>query len=195
MGANYCQKVIYFHFSPIFALSVMLLQDNDLKLRALEPRDLPMMMKWENDTSLWHLSDTCAPFCEQALCRLIEARDMTIYQTSQMRLIIELHGRAIGAIDLFDFSPRNGRAGVGILIYEHSDRGHGYARRALALLIDYARQHLALHQLYADVHADNAASISLFKRCGFSHISLRKQWSRTGADSWSDVLLMQLLFI
>ena len=39
-----------------------LLSNATLTLRALEPTDLDTLYRWENDTSVWVVSDTIAPY-------------------------------------------------------------------------------------------------------------------------------------
>ena len=39
-----------------------LLSNDIITLRALEPTDLDTLYRWENDTTLWAVSDTVAPY-------------------------------------------------------------------------------------------------------------------------------------
>jgi diamine N-acetyltransferase len=82
----------------------------------------------------------------------------------------------VGAIDLYDVDFRNGNAAVGILIGDHIHKQKGYASESLALIIDYARNFLALHNLYCSIQADNTESIHLFTKCGFDKVGVRKEW-------------------
>lgn len=84
--------------------------------------------------------------------------------------------KCIGCVDLFEFDPRNKRAGVGILIANQADRGKGYATEALHLIIDYAFEVLDLHQLFSNVRVDNESSVALFKRLGFEITGLKQDW-------------------
>ena len=99
-------------------------------------------------------------------------------------------GKAVGAIDLFDFDPFHFRAGVGILIHDEKDRKLGYASDALQLLCAYATNYLRLHQLYANISEDNLASIHLFKSSGFELVGTKKDWRRT-LDGWKNELMLQ----
>ena len=73
------------------------------RLRALEPSDLDVMYGWENDTDVWRVSGTLAPFSRHVLSRLIDEQQFDIYATRQMRLVIEsLNGTAVGAVDMFE---------------------------------------------------------------------------------------------
>jgi diamine N-acetyltransferase len=58
---------------------------------------------------------------------------------------------ALGLIDLFDFDPKNNRAGVGIVIQNKDNRSQNIGSEALQLLIEYAFYNLNLHQLYANI--------------------------------------------
>lgn len=114
-----------------------LLQSELIKLRAMEPEDIEILYRWENDTDIWKVSNTIAPFSKYVLRQFIENQSRDIYETRQLRLIIESRtsGTPVGAIDLFDLDPYNLRAGVGILIYDKNDQKRGFASEAVALLI------------------------------------------------------------
>jgi diamine N-acetyltransferase len=167
------------------------LEFGKIRFRALEPDDIDLLYEWENDAEIWEISNTYEPFSKYALAKYIKESQRDIYESRQLRMIIEtLEGKAVGAIDLFDFDPFHFRAGVGILIHDEHDRKLGYATDALRLLCDYAANYLRLHQLYANISADNDASIRLFKNCGFEHCGEKKDWRRT-LDGWKDELMFQ----
>lgn len=170
--------------------------NNKLLLRALEPEDIDVLYKWENDRTIWHVSNTITPFSKYILRKYIENSYQDIYEAKQLRLMIELQTengcQTIGSIDLFDFDPLNNRAGIGILIGETVQRGKGYARIALKELISYAFDVLKLHQLYCNISADNDASINLFKTEGFKLVGVKKEWIKTNSG-YSDELLFQLI--
>ena len=173
-----------------------MLTGENIRLRAMEPADLEQMYLWENDTALWEVGDTAAPFSRELLSRFIEASSTDIYAARQLRLIIELTamGEAIGAIDLFDFNPVSRKAAVGILIYGVPHRGKGYGKEALGLLADYGSSRLSLHQLYAYVPAGNRASVALFTSAGFTQSGLLKDWIAGVDGQWKDALMMQFVF-
>ena len=43
-----------------------------IRLRALEPEDVNILYKWENDTEIWKVSNTVAPFSKHMLRQFIE---------------------------------------------------------------------------------------------------------------------------
>lgn len=171
----------------------MILQDEHIKLRAPEPDDLETIYEWENDTSLWHLSQSQIPFSRFDIEQFILQGNHDIYAEKQFRFMIERieDQEILGSIDLFDFDPKNLKAGVGILI-DARYRKMGYASKALDLLIDYTRKSLHLHQLYCNILLSNQESIHLFKRKHFQEIGVKKDWIYL-EDDFQDELLLQLI--
>jgi diamine N-acetyltransferase len=162
-----------------------------IRFRPLEPEDLEFLYKWENDPDIWKVSNTLTPYSRFILKQYIQESHRDIYETKQLRLIIEdLDGKAVGAIDLFDFDPYHQRAGIGILIYDNADRRKGLAGDALQLICNYGKNILGLHQLYANIGADNQGSSSLFQKAGFQHAGTKKEWIKT-SGGWADEFIFQ----
>ena len=97
----------------------MTLTNKKIKLRALEPEDLEFLYKIENNESFWEVSHTQTPFSKYILKQYLENAHLDIYESKQLRLLIEEKStkKQIGMIDLFDFNPQHKRAGIGILIH------------------------------------------------------------------------------
>ncbi len=163
-------------------------------LRAVEPHDLELMYRWENDPAVWHVSGTLAPFSRHLLEGFIESQRQDIFQSRQQRLIIETRaqGEAVGAIDLFEIDPLNRRAGIGILIYGAQNRRKGYASEALHLTLKYARNVLGLEQLWCNVEAGNRGSLRLFRALGFQKAGLKRHWNWS-PQGWLDEYFLQRL--
>lgn len=154
------------------------LKGEHIFLRALEPEDLDFIHDIENDESIWEISNTITPYSKYLIKQYLEHSHKDIYEVKQLRLIISSYENdVLGMIDVFDFNPKNRRAGVGILIKEETNREKGYGTEALDLLVDYCFTHLDLHQLYCNISEDNKASISLFTNRGFEKIGLKKDWN------------------
>ena len=171
-----------------------MLKYNEIRLRAPEPEDLELLYKWENDESNWILSSTVTPFSKYTLKQYIENSHRDIYETGQLRLMIDHipDNVTIGTIDLFDFDQFHKRAGLGILIANEAYRRKGYASMALKCLIDYCFNTLHLHQLYCNILANNCESISLFQKQGFVEAGIKKDWIKT-TDGYLDEHIFQLL--
>lgn len=169
----------------------MNIHDNILMLRALEPTDLDVLYRWENDEELWHTSATITPFSRKQLWDYIENYDGDIFRTHQLRLmIVEVAiDKVVGTLDLFDFDPINSRASVGILI-DKEFQGQGYGKMALNLVEDYCKKHISLNQLVATVSVDNERSLALFRSLEYSEVGVMRWWLKRG-NQYCDAILFQ----
>jgi diamine N-acetyltransferase len=165
-----------------------------VKLRALEPEDLELLYEWENDEANWTISNTISPFSRYILKRYLENSHKSIYESGQLRLMIELKTEkiTIGTVDIFDFDPFHCRAGIGILIASEEHRKKGYASMALKGLIDYCFKTLQLHQLWCNILSTNTESLSLFGKIGFTEAGIKRDWVKTGTG-YVDEHLFQLI--
>ncbi len=173
---------------------MQILENQSIRLRALEPEDLKLLYKWENDSTIWEVSHCQKPFSLFVLKQYLESSHLDIYESKQVRLVIELKKckEAIGLIDLFDFDPFHNRAGVGILLHDKLHRQQGFASEALETLIDYCFKSLQLHQLYCNITTSNQASIDLFCSKGFKITGTKKQWIKS-IDGWKDEHFLQIV--
>jgi diamine N-acetyltransferase len=163
------------------------------KLRAIEPGDVEQLLAWENDASTWWLGASLSPYSKAVMIKYSEGGH-DIYRDKQLRLILDAcneegQWRTVGAVDLYDYDPRNHRAGVGIVV-DQLERRNGHAFVGLELLSKYAFEHLGVHQLYAEVPGGHEPSIGLFKKAGYVGDEVRKDWVRKGSI-WKDVILLQ----
>ena len=170
-----------------------LLSNDHITLRALEPTDLDTLYRWENDTALWVVSDTAAPYSREALWHYLKEYTGDIYAQRQLRLMVTLSadGTPVGTVDFLNFDPLNNRAELGLFIADEF-RGKGLGREALDLLTAYARDHIGLRQLYVFIALDNEACLHLFEDYGFSRVGVLQSWVKRGT-SYRDVALLQLI--
>ena len=175
------------------------LQGPHIRLRAAEPEDLERMYVWENDTSIWQVSDTLVPFSQYNLRRFLEQDHHDIFASRQVRMMIDVtehddaKPRTVGTVDLFDFDPLHSRLGIGILIASPEDRRTGYATETLQLITAYCRDILMVHQVYAHVAHRNTVSRRLFSHCGFEETAVLPAWNKT-PEGWEDVHVFQMIY-
>jgi len=170
------------------------LKGDSVYLRALEPNDLEFVYAMENDQSIWEVSNTQTPYSRFLVRQYLENAHQDIYEAKQLRLAIcqDEDFPAIGLIDLFEFDPKNNRAGVGIVIQNKEDRKQNIGSEALELLIKYSFHNLNLHQLYANISVGNVASIALFTKFGFEKIGIKKDWILLNGH-YQDEAIFQLI--
>ena len=171
---------------------MQILENKNIRLRALEPTDLKLLYEWENDSSIWEVSHTLKPFSLFVLKQYLETSHLDIFESKQLRMVIESkdNNEPVGLIDLFDFDPYHQHAGIGISINNTEQQQKGFATEALQTFCDYAFSVLQLHQVYCNITTKNEASLKLFKNEGFEIVGLKKEWIRT-KDGWLDEYLLQ----
>ena len=151
-----------------------------LKLRKIEPSDLPFLYQWENDATMWADSDTHNPLSRHDLHQYIENTIGDIYRDGQLRLIIESSEAGImGCIDLFDFDARNRKAAIGMYIAPEA-RGKGVGKQAVEQLLDYAFGFLHLRMIYAIISVHNHPCSRIYEQMGFIPSSPLKDWTLEG---------------
>jgi diamine N-acetyltransferase len=109
------------------------LQGKTIYLRALEPEDLEFVFAVENDESIWEFSNTQTPYSRFLIRQYLENAHQDIYEAKQLRLAICKNDtfEAVGLIDLFEYDPRNNRAGIGVVIKNEGNRNQGIGSQAL----------------------------------------------------------------
>lgn len=156
----------------------------------MEPEDLDLLYRIENDQQLWCLGATNVPYSRYTLHDYMAHSTGDIYTDRQVRLVIENdHQQTIGLIDLTNFDPKHLRAEIGLVV-ELPMRRNGYAFEALDIMHQYAKATLHLHQVFAIVGSNNTPAIALFRKKGYEESARMKQWIFDGT-SYHDAILLQ----
>lgn len=169
----------------------MLLENDKIRLRAVEPQDLEQLYVWENNPTLWHVGNTRQPYSKFALKQYILQVDKDIYESKQLRLMITdiSTEKTIGTVDLFDFDIHNSRIALGLFI-DVTEQGKGYARAALHLTEDYVFNFLQINQLYCHIAETNIASRQMFEKEGYETNGMMKNWIKT-PEGFNNIILFQ----
>ena len=170
----------------------MFISENNISLRIAQPEPAEVIYRWENDRSVWRVSETSAPVSRFQIDQfLLSNTDLTA--SRQLRLMIMHSGckRPIGSIDLFDYDPINSRIGIGVLIDEEH-RGNGYALTAIKICLDYLFNNLMVHQVHCLIDEQNNISQQLFQQLGFQNKGRRYDWIKT-PEGYLDALFYQLI--
>ena len=90
---------------------------------------------------------------------------------SLVGFVVEHEGAMVGAVDVRDLG-----GGVGTLSWTlfAGQRGHGYATRAVRLLVDYAIDGLGLQRVQAEVDAANERSLRVATRSGLRREGVKR---------------------
>lgn len=172
---------------------MLTLKGDKVYLRALEPEDLDFVQEVENTEEFWEISATRVPYSRYLIKKYIQNSHRDIFEVKQLRLMIcNYQDVRLGMIDVFDLEPRDNRAALGILIVDKENREKGYGSEVLQLISNYCFIHLGLHQVYANVIADNIPSIKLFEKNGFTKVGILRDWVKIKGQ-YKDEILYQLI--
>ena len=169
----------------------MFIKNDNISLRCAEPEDAPLIYKWENDRSVWRVSNNQAPYSLFQIEQFLLSNN-DLFSNKQLRLMIDNpQSLSVGCIDLFNFDAVNQHAEVGLLI-DSAFRHQGYAKESLQLLLEYTFNNLMLHQLFCSVDEKNIESQQVFLHLGFEKCGHRKQWIKT-PEGFLDVIYFQYI--
>ncbi|MDR0893251.1 MAG: GNAT family N-acetyltransferase [Mediterranea sp.] len=169
------------------------LNNDRVRLRAVEPEDLGVLYEIENDPSLWDISNFTVPYSRYVLRQYIENTQCDVFADKQLRLMIvrKEDDCVVGTIDITDYMPLHARGELGLAIRKEY-QGKSYAGDALTLLCEYAFDYLSFEQLYAFIAADNVPCVKLFRSHGFLESGFLKNWIQM-EGGFKDVILFQKL--
>ena len=164
-----------------------------IRLRAIEPEDLDLLYRIENDVKLWNIGTTNVPYSRYILHDYVANASDDIYTDRQVRMMVENEQHeVVGIADVVSFDPSNCRAEVGLIIL-NDYRRQGYGSSTLEAVAEYALSVLHLHQLYAYIDVTNEASLRLFQKMGYETSATIKDWLYDGMN-YRDAVLVQRVF-
>lgn len=169
------------------------LEDDNIRLRAVEPNDADMLWAAEADSSQWLENGMSAPYSRENLRDYASSYDADPIRSGQLRMVCETReGETVGLADLYDISAIGRTAFVGIYIF-NDFRNLGYASSALALLEIYARMLLNLRILGAKISETNVRSRSLFEKGGYLLSGTLPGWLLSGSSERSLLIYTKAL--
>jgi len=134
-------------------------------LRDLRNDDLDLLLSIELNTENQRYTRLSEDLNAEQLAEFLHS-DHNLRKYGQLRQVIDSSDGSVGFIDCYNADFESGRIGVGILI-QQSKRRKGAAIDALKLISGQLRN-LGFKTIYAEVENWNSASISLFKKAGYT---------------------------
>lgn len=163
-----------------------------IRLRAIEFNDLPLLVEWRNNPSIY------VNFYEhEPLSLAMQQRwfEKFLQRTNEKFWIAETcqDSKPIGNIALINIDFRNRKAEIGrVLIASPDHSSGGYGLEMLNLLLEYSFEHLNLNRLYLDVFAENSTAIEFYQNAGFIKEGCYRQHI-FARGTYRDVLVFSML--
>lgn len=165
------------------------LQGPRVYLSPMCAQDAQQYYEWVNDPAVTDGAGTTANVIS------LEGEQRWLAENSgdyQFAIVLQGQDRLIGncGIKEIDWKRRCGE--VGLFIGSEADRGKGYGKEVLRLLLGYCFETLNLHNVELHVFSFNARAIAAYKSVGFREAGRRREaYFLHGA--WYDELAMDIL--
>lgn len=160
-----------------------------VRIRPIEPGDLPMILKWNNDSEVEEFLDGESPRtiekCREWFSKNSSNRHAKAY------VFCAQDGTLLGDIELINISWRSGDGEMRIRIGEKDHWNRGYGTDAVTTLLRHAFVDLGLSRVYLRVYSHNMRAIRVYTKCGFRKEGLLRH--RQKREGWSDIILMRIL--
>ena len=136
-------------------------------MRAFEPDDYKTTIKWRKDDVIWDMLGGTKYFVSEAYEK--QWIENTIFNSKDVKLAVCLdeNDKHIGNVYMTNINEINRSCVSHVLIGEKEYWGHGYAREALLLAIDYMFNERNIHRIQANVLVSNVASLKMHEKCGY----------------------------
>ena len=162
-----------------------MLSGEKVVLRPLTKDDYPYVLTATNDVALNALADDDYPR-PKTLEELQEEFDEMRKKGELAAFIIEVDGRRVGDCGLHHIDTHSRSTSFGLSIFDPSDRGKGYGRDAVRVLVDYAFRLRNLRRVWLTVFADNEAAVNTYRKLGFVEEGRLRQhvWNDGAYRDW-----------
>jgi RimJ/RimL family protein N-acetyltransferase len=143
------------------------LSDDVVQLRPWSFDDVPALTEIWQDGELQRRFAVAPPVTDASTTGYVKGVTGAWRDGVQLSLAIEVDGAVVGGCDLDELDQATPQLGYWLAA---GARGSGYATRAAGLLVEWARDARDASRLGLEVEPDNAASIKLAERLGFSRV-------------------------
>jgi RimJ/RimL family protein N-acetyltransferase len=171
-------------------ISECILEGQRLRLRPVQPGDLPKFAEWLADPEVrrWLAALQEAPTLQDEVEWYEDSRanpDNVLWS------IETLAGRLIGTVEL-RIVPHARRAELGIAIQDKSQWNEGYGTETIGLVLGYGFEDLELNRIELTVDEANARGRRCYEKCGFREEGLLRQ-HRIVEGEFGNTVMMAIL--
>ena len=169
------------------------LSDGVVRLRLMADADLSAVVEAVQDPEIPRWTVVPSPYGESEARQWLRASTTGLAAgTDLAALVVDAEDdRLLGAVAVHAIHPESGRASAGYWLAAGA-RGRGVATRALSLLCRYAFDELDVKRIELWIDPENAASLAVAERAGFSREGLLRSFRQVG-DVRRDMLMYSLL--
>ena len=136
-------------------------------LRALEPDDYKISIKWRRDDGIWDMLGGTKYFVSEAYEK--SWVEKAIFDSKDIKLAICLceNDKYIGNVYMTNIDLSRRSCHSHILIGDRDYWGKGYAKEAMLEAIEYMFKERNMHRIQATVLESNVQSLRMLQKCGY----------------------------
>ena len=176
---------------PLAPLTSVSLRNNVVSIGPLLPEDTGQLFVWMNDVEAAKLDLAFRPTdwitFKTWLDELGRSSNQLVFAIRKL-----FEPQIIGFVIYKNIQFVHRSADIGVRIGAEADRGKGYGKKALALAVQYAWNHLNLRRLSLTVFAHNARAIASYRAVGFQEEGCFKDGAYIDGE-WIDVVPMAMI--
>lgn len=144
-------------------------------LRALEPDDYLISIKWRQDEEIQNMVGGLKYFVssekeKQWVQDAIFSDDRVV-----LAVCLKENDKYIGNITLHEIDSHNRSARIPIMIGDKTEWGKGYAAEASMIMHKFAFDERGMERIYAHILENNTASLNMYKTCGYKKEGLMRR--------------------
>ena len=167
------------------------LEGNKIYLSPLSLDDAELYTKWLNDRKV-----TDGLNCTNKITNIESEKEWITKSLEKcsytFAIVLNDNDMLIGNCGIMNYDGINRTATLGIFIGEEENRGKGYGKEAIELLLEYGFNTLNLHNINLEVFAFNENAISCYKKLGFKECGRRHECYFLNGK-YHDEIMMEIL--
>ncbi len=159
-------------------------------LRPMRMEDAGLVAKWYNDKETRrYMSTTVRGYIYYPRDIKKEIRENNPTEEQWFMVCLKSDNKPIGQAGIDDLDFMDWRGEIFFLIGDKDEKGKGYSKEIVRLLLDYAFKKLKLNSLFATVTIENIPSLKVLEKAGFKKIGIRREYNRIGGKYLDEVFL------
>ncbi|MCD7034887.1 GNAT family N-acetyltransferase [Metabacillus sp. GX 13764] len=163
-----------------------------VKLTAPKEGDAKAMAKWQEDTAYLRNVDTDIAFPRSEASLISREQGGSSSSVFEFRIRPADGEALLGFAAIFGIEWNNRTGTMAIGIGEKSNRGKGYAKESLQLLLRFAFHECSLNRIGLDVISYNEAAINLYKKAGFHEEGRMRQAVLRNGGAYDRIMMGML---
>jgi len=164
-----------------------------VNLRARAPADAERVERWLSDPEIARNMGERYGVSLASVQRRIEERVGKFMDFSGVALAVDTkEGETIGSCSLFNTSPEDHAAWLGIMIGERAYLSKGYGSDALLTLCRFGFEEMGLNRIALEVWSFNEHAMRCYRRCGFVEEARLREDLYAGGRYYDNVVMSML---